>query len=82
MVDARPNRASQPGMRACTAVVERDPVTGLLVGYVPGFPGAHSQAESLDELNANLREVIAMLLENGEPKLEAEFVGTQRVALG
>jgi len=69
-------------MKNFTAVVERDPVTGLLVGYVPGFPGAHSQAESLDELNANLREVVAMLLEDGEPKLEAEFVGTQSVAVG
>lgn len=69
------------GMKNFTAVVERDPVTGLLVGYVPGFPGAHSQAESLDELNANLREVIAMLLEDGEPALEAEFVGTQNVAI-
>lgn len=63
------------------AVVERDPVTGLLVGYVPGFPGAHTQAESLDELNANLQEVIAMLLEDGEPRLEAEFLGTQSVAV-
>jgi len=69
------------GMKNFTAVVERDPVTGLLIGYVPGFPGAHSQAESLDELNANLREVVAMLLEEGEPKLEAEFVGTQSVAV-
>ncbi|MEI6466366.1 MAG: type II toxin-antitoxin system HicB family antitoxin [Verrucomicrobiota bacterium] len=69
-------------MRNFTAVVERDPVTGLLVGYVPGFPGAHSQAASLDELNVNLREVVAMLLEDGEPKLDAEFVGTQSVAVG
>ncbi|HEU5124643.1 MAG TPA: type II toxin-antitoxin system HicB family antitoxin [Verrucomicrobiae bacterium] len=68
-------------MKSFTAVVERDPETGLLVGYVPGFPGAHSQAESLDELNANLREVISMLLEDGEPKLEAEFIGTQNVAV-
>lgn len=68
-------------MKNFTAVVERDPVTGLLVGYVPGFPGAHSQAGSLDELNANLCEVVAMLLEDGEPKLEAEFVGTQNVAV-
>jgi predicted RNase H-like HicB family nuclease len=68
-------------MKTFTAVVERDPVTGLLVGYVPGFPGAHTQAETLDELNANLREVIAMLMEDGEPKLEAEFVGTQNVAV-
>ena len=64
-------------MKTFTAVVERDPATGLLVGYVPGFPGAHSQAASLDELNANLREVVSMLLEDGEPRLEAEFVGTQ-----
>ncbi|MBM3882184.1 MAG: type II toxin-antitoxin system HicB family antitoxin [Verrucomicrobia bacterium] len=68
-------------MKTFTAVVERDPVTGLLVGYVPGFPGAHSQAETLDELYANLHEVIAMLLEDGEPRLEAEFVGTQNVAV-
>jgi predicted RNase H-like HicB family nuclease len=48
-------------MKSFTAVVERDPETGLLVGYVPGFPGAHTQAETLDELQANLKEVIGML---------------------
>jgi len=69
-------------MHNFTAVVERCVETGLLVGYVPGFPGAHTQAETLDELNENLREVIEMLLEDGEPKLEAEFVGTQSIALG
>ncbi len=68
-------------MTTFTAVVQRDPDTGLYVGYVPGFPGAHSQAESLDELQANLREVIALLLEDGAPKLEAEFVGIQTVAV-
>lgn len=52
-------------MRTFSAVIERCPDTGLLVGYVPGFPGAHSQAESLDELRSNLEEVIAMLLEDG-----------------
>ena len=31
----------------------------------------------MDELRPNLEEVIAMLLEEGDPKLEAEFVGTQ-----
>lgn len=69
-------------MKNYTAVVERDPVTNLLVGYVPGFPGAHTQAASLDELQGNLREVVEMLLEDGEPKLEAEFVGTQSIAVG
>ncbi len=66
-------------MTAFTAVVEKCPDTGLYVGYVPGFPGAHSQAETLDELQKNLREVIEMLMEDGEPKLEAEFVGTQTI---
>jgi predicted RNase H-like HicB family nuclease len=54
-------------MRTYTAVIEKCPDTGLYVGYVPGFPGAHSQAESLDELNENLREVIEMLSVPGEP---------------
>jgi predicted RNase H-like HicB family nuclease len=66
-------------MRTFTAIVERDPETGLFVGYVPGFAGAHSQGASLDELNENLREVIAMLLEDGEPRLDTEFIGTQTV---
>jgi predicted RNase H-like HicB family nuclease len=66
-------------MKQFTAVVERDSDTGLYVGYVPGMPGAHSQAESLDELNANLREVVAMLLEDGDQAQEAEFVGIQTV---
>jgi predicted RNase H-like HicB family nuclease len=65
--------------RRYTAVVERCPETGLYGGYVPGFPGAHSQGETLDELQRNLTEVIAMLLEDGEPALEADFVGTQMI---
>ncbi|HEV8542688.1 MAG TPA: type II toxin-antitoxin system HicB family antitoxin [Verrucomicrobiae bacterium] len=66
-------------MKAFTAVIERCPETGLYVGFVPGFAGAHSQRESLDELQHNLREVIEMLLEDGEPRLETEFVGTQSI---
>ena len=67
-------------MKTYTAVVERDPDTGLFVGYVPGFPGAHSQGSTLDELNANLHEVVAMLVEDGEPQLEGEYIGTQTVS--
>ena len=66
-------------MKVYTAIVEKCFDTGLYVGYVPGFPGAHSQAKTLDELNANLQEVIEMLLEDGEPQMEADFVGTQTV---
>lgn len=36
--------------QAFTAEIERCPDTGLFVGTVPGFPGAHSQGETLDEL--------------------------------
>lgn len=68
--------------RTFTAVVERCPDTGLYVGFVPGLPGAHTQAETLDELNGNLREVLEMLFEDGEPNIEAEFVGTQLVEVG
>jgi predicted RNase H-like HicB family nuclease len=69
-------------MRTYTAVVEKCKDTNLYVGYIPGFPGAHSQAETLDELNENLREVIEMLLEDGEPELETEFIGIQTVMVG
>jgi predicted RNase H-like HicB family nuclease len=68
-------------MKTFVAVVEKCPDTGLFVGYVPGFPGAHTQAETLDELQRNLQEVIGMLLEDGEPVLETEFVGTQMVVV-
>ncbi len=68
-------------LRKFTAVIEKDSDTGLYVGYVPGFPGAHTQAKTLDELRENLREVIEMLLEDGEPAFETEFVGTQEVVV-
>lgn len=64
-------------MREFTAVIERCHDTGLLVGYIPGFPGAHSQGATLEELRANLEEVVTMLLEDGEPPMESEFVGTE-----
>ena len=64
-----------------TAVVEHCKETELYVGYVPGFTGAHSQGKTLDELNKNLQEVIAMLLEDGMPELETEFIGTQQIAV-
>lgn len=66
-------------MRSFTAVIERDPATGLFVGYVPGWPGAHSQGATVDELRQNLEEVVAMLLEDGEATIVGEFVGTQTI---
>jgi len=73
--------AKEMDMRIFTAVIEMCPDTGLYVGYVPGFTGAHSQGRSLDELHNNLREVIDLLLEDGEPELTSEFVGIQTVTV-
>ncbi len=66
-------------VRAFHVVIERDPDTGVLVGYVPGWPGAHTQGADTEELLRNLREVIEMLLEDGEPQLESEFVDVQTI---
>lgn len=64
-------------MKKYIYIIEKCADTGLFVGYIPGFAGAHSQAETLDELSENMREVVEMLLEDGEPEMETDFVGTQ-----
>jgi predicted RNase H-like HicB family nuclease len=66
-------------MRSFTFIIERDEQTGLFVGHVPGWSGAHSQGTTVEELRANLEEVVAMLLEDGEPRLETTFVGTDQL---
>ena len=66
-------------MRSYHFVVERDPETDLLVGYVPGWPGAHTQGADIDELQQNLRGVIEMLLEDGEQALESEFIDVRTI---
>ncbi|MDA8165097.1 MAG: type II toxin-antitoxin system HicB family antitoxin [Desulfobacteraceae bacterium] len=68
-------------MRTFTAYIEWDPETSLYVGTIPGIPGAHTQAASLDELQANLKEVLELCL--GEYKGELQdlptFVGVQQI---
>ncbi len=62
--------------------IERDPETGLFVAIVPGIPGAHTQAETLDELQKNLKEVVELCLEemsSEDKKHLPEFVGVQQV---
>lgn len=68
-------------MKTFTAVIEKDSETNLYVGYIPGFPGAHSQGETLEELQENLREVIEMLLEDEKLVFETEFIGTQQITI-
>ena len=68
-------------MHAFSVLIERDGETGLYVGSVPGWPAAHTQGATLDELQSNIQEVIGMLLEDGEPHIESEFVGVQTVCV-
>ncbi len=69
-------------MHKIVGYIERDPETGLYVGIVPGIPGAHTQAETLDELQKNLKEVVELCLEEMDPEAKdnlPEFVGLQQV---
>ncbi len=66
-------------MRSFTAIIERDRQAGLYVGYVPELPGARSQGETIDELREHLQKPVELVLEEGEPELEVEFVGTQQI---
>ena len=68
-------------MKNYTAVIEYCNDTQLYVGYIPGFTGAHSQGSTIDELVKNLQEVIEMLLEEGEPTLESNFIGVQNITV-
>ncbi|MGD0779318.1 MAG: type II toxin-antitoxin system HicB family antitoxin [Dehalococcoidales bacterium] len=50
-------------MKTFTAYVEMDEEMGLYIGIVPGIPGAHTQAATLDELRTNLKEVLELCLQ-------------------
>jgi predicted RNase H-like HicB family nuclease len=66
-----------------TAYIEWDPETELYVGIVPGVAGAHTQGKTLDELQANLREVLELCFEEN-PDLKASaphFIGLQQVEI-
>lgn len=68
-------------MATFTAYIEFDEESKLYVGGVPGVPGAHTQAASLDELNQNLKELLALCLEEDEGLREhlPRFVGVQQI---
>jgi len=70
-------------MRSFTAYIEFDPETSLYVGTVPGVPGAHTQGATLDELQSNLHEVLALCLEELSEPIEnySRFVGVQQIEL-
>jgi len=68
-------------VKTFSAYVERDPETNLYVGIVPSVPGAHTQAATLDELQANLKEVLELCLQEYDGTLDdlPKFVGLQQI---
>jgi predicted RNase H-like HicB family nuclease len=76
-------RIRKARMTTFTAYIEFDEATRLYVGIVPGVPGAHTQAPSLDELRADLQEVLELCLEEqGEPRAQPpKFVGVQQIEI-
>ena len=69
-------------MKQYQVIIEHCRETGFFVGYIPGFAGAHSQGETRGELMKNMREVVDMLLEDGDPMMESEFVGVEPLTVG
>jgi predicted RNase H-like HicB family nuclease len=66
------------------AYIEKDIETGSYVGIVPGISGAHTQAETLDDLQIKLKEVIQLCLAEMDPderKALPEFIGIQQVEI-
>ena len=67
-----------------TAEIIRDKEINKYIGIVPGLPGAHTQADSLDELHKNLQEVIKLCLEEmTEEELNdlPDFIGFQQITI-
>ncbi len=73
-----------PDHLCLTAYIEKDPDTNLYVAVVPGVPGAHTQAATLDELRKNLIEVVELCLAEMTPETRhtlPEFVGIQQIEI-
>jgi predicted RNase H-like HicB family nuclease len=67
-----------------TAHIERDTDSGQYIGIIPSVPGAHTFADTLDELKKNLQEVVELCLENmteQEIRDIPEFIGTQQISV-
>ncbi|NBD74114.1 type II toxin-antitoxin system HicB family antitoxin [Patescibacteria group bacterium] len=65
-------------MKNYTVYIEEDE-DGVLIGTVPSLPGCHTQGASMDELLANLKEVVALCARNHAPEEHSRFVGVQTI---
>lgn len=61
-------------------IIERDE-DGYYVGEVPQLKACYSQGETIDELLANIKEVIELCLEEEGDENIPEFVGIQKVVI-
>ena len=67
--------------REFNVLIEEDE-DGVLVASVPGLPGCHTQAQTLDELMIRIREAIELCLEEGQGQsFIPKFVGFQRLSV-
>ena len=67
--------------REFSVLIERD-AEGYYVASVPALRGCHTQAKSLDELMARIREAVELCLEDqGETVEPLYFVGVQKITV-
>ncbi len=67
--------------RKFTVLIERDE-DGFYVATVPGLPGCHTQAKTLDTLIRRTREAIELCLDANTAKPESlELVGVQQISV-
>ncbi len=69
-----------PVAREFYVIIERDE-DGYYVGEVPQLQACYSQGRTLDELMANMREVIELCLEEQKGEIWSEVVGLQKVVV-
>jgi predicted RNase H-like HicB family nuclease len=64
--------------REFSVVIELDE-DGCFMGEAPQMRACYSQVKSVDELMANMHEVIELCLEDEEQGVIPEFIGAQRI---
>lgn len=61
-------------------IVEKCLDTNMYVGYVPNIRGAHSQSETLEGLQKNMKDVISLVKDDKDlVECNTEFVSVEKV---
>ena len=67
-------------MAEYTIIIEHDPVTGLYCGQCQQLPEAISQGSREEELIANMREAIELVLEDRAENIKQLYMGRKIVS--